>query len=114
VVSDEPDVGGRLNDVVTRLAARHDVMWAMVADLPAVGAGEGDQHGYDVGTGRFILNASTLGDRVIAAYRRAEQNRASRLAEFMAARAIPSTTVAGSGEIRRRLVEMTEVFARAG
>jgi uncharacterized protein (DUF58 family) len=114
VVSDEPDVDGRLNDVVTKLAGRHDVMWAMVADLPAVGAGDGDQHGYDVATGRFVLNAATLGGRVIAAYLRAEQNRVTSLAEFMTARAIPTTTIAGSGEIRRRLVEMTEVFARAG
>jgi uncharacterized protein (DUF58 family) len=113
VVSDEPNVNGPLNDVVTRLAGRHDVMWAMVSDLPAVGAG-GDRHGYDVASGRFVLNAATLGDRIIAAYRRAEHSRARRLSEFMTSHAIPYTMIAGSGEIRPRLVEMAEVFARAG
>jgi uncharacterized protein (DUF58 family) len=114
VVSDEPEVDGRLNDVVARLAARHEVMWAMVSDLPAIGEGDGDRHGYDVATGRFVLNAATLGARVIAAYRRAEQGRARRLSEFMTAHAIPYTTIASSGEIRSRLVEMAEAFARAG
>jgi uncharacterized protein (DUF58 family) len=110
VVSDEPDVDGRLNDAVTRLAGRHDVMWAMVSDLPAVG----DQAGYDVATGRFVLDAATLGRRVVAAYRRAEQNRARHLAEFMTSHAISFSVIAGSGEIRQRIVGMAEVFARAG
>jgi len=114
VVSDQPEVDGRLNDAVTRLAGRHDVMWAMVSDLPAVGARDVDQPGYDVATGRFVLNAATLGHRVVAAYRRAEQNRARRLAEFMTSHAIPFTVITGSGEIRPRVVEMAEVFARAG
>jgi len=113
-VSDEPEIDGRLDDVVTRLAGRHDVMWAMVSDLPAVGAGEGNRSGYDVATGRFVLNAATLGQRVVAAYRRSEQHRARRLAEFMTSHAIPFTVIAGSGEIRPRVVEMAEVFARAG
>jgi uncharacterized protein (DUF58 family) len=114
VVSDEPEIDGRLDDVVTRLAGRHDVMWAMVSDLPAVGAGDGNRSGYDVTTGRFVLNAATLGQRVVAAYRRSEQHRARRLAEFMTSHAIPFTVIAGSGEIRPRVVEMAEVFARAG
>jgi uncharacterized protein (DUF58 family) len=114
VVSDQPDVDGHLNDIVTRLSARHDLMWAMVTDMPAVGAADGDQDGYDVATGSFVLNGASLGPRVVAAYRRAEQNRTRRLAEFMTAHAVPHTTIGGSGEIRPRLVELTEVFARAG
>jgi uncharacterized protein (DUF58 family) len=110
VVSDEPDVDARLGDVVTRLAARHDVMWAMVSDMPALGAAEG----YDVGTGTFVLGTAVLGPRVLAAYRRAEQARVRELADFMTARAIPHTVIHGSGDIRARLVELTGVFARAG
>jgi uncharacterized protein (DUF58 family) len=113
VVSDEPDIDEHLDEIVTRLAARHDVMWAMVSDMPAVSA-DGDQDGYDVATGNFVLNAASLGPRVIAAYRRAEQARSRRLAEFMTAHAIPHTTIGGSTQIRPRLVELTEVFARAG
>ena len=114
VVSDEPDADGRLDDVVARLRARHDVLWAMVSDMPALGGAGSDQDGYDVSTGAFVLNGNTLGPRVAAAYRRAEQVRLGRLAEFMTAHAIPHTTLGGSAQIRRRLVEMTEVFARAG
>jgi uncharacterized protein (DUF58 family) len=112
VVSDEPDVDARLDDILTRLAARHDVMWAMVPDMPAVT--EGDRDGYDVSSGRLVLNGAALGPRVIAAYRRAEQARRHRLAEFMTAHAIPYTTIARSDEIRPRLVALTEVLARAG
>jgi uncharacterized protein (DUF58 family) len=110
VVSDEPDVDERLDDVLTPLAARHDVMWVMVSDMPALGA----IAGYDVASGAFVLNSATLGPRVVAAYRRAEQARAHQLAEFMTSHAIPHTTISGSADIRARLVEVTQVFARAG
>ncbi|MFY9919905.1 MAG: DUF58 domain-containing protein, partial [Mycobacterium sp.] len=70
--------------------------------------------GYDVATGRFVIGGASLGPRVVAAYRRAEQNRRRALEEFMTARAIPHATIGGSGQIRSRLVAMTEVFARAG
>ncbi|MCT7658499.1 DUF58 domain-containing protein [Mycobacterium deserti] len=110
VVSDEPEVDARLDDVVTRLAARHDVMWVMVADMPALG----HANGYDVASGRFVLNSAVLGPRVVAAYRRAEQARVRDLREFMTTRAVPYAVVRGSSEIRARLVELTEVFARAG
>jgi uncharacterized protein (DUF58 family) len=111
VVSDEPDIDARLDDIVTSMRARHDVLWAMVSDMPAVG---GDQDGYDVGSGTFVMNGGALGPRIVAAYRRAEHARLSGLSEFMTAKAIPYTTISGSAYIRRRLVEMTEVFARAG
>lgn len=110
VVSDEPDVDARLDDAVTRLAARHDVMWTMVSDMPALGPVEG----YDVATGRFVLDSAVAGPRVAAAYRRAEQARARALTEFMTGKAIPHTTIGASADIRARLVELTEVFARAG
>jgi uncharacterized protein (DUF58 family) len=114
VVSDEPEIDDHLDDIVTRLAARHNLLWAMVSDMPAVGTADSDQDGYDVATGRFVLNAASVGPRVVAAYRRAEQARTRRLAEFMTAHAIPHTTIGGSGEIRAQLVQLTEVFARAG
>ncbi|HEX2214016.1 MAG TPA: DUF58 domain-containing protein, partial [Mycobacterium sp.] len=114
VVSDEPEVTERLDDVVTRLAARHDVMWTMVTDMPAVGANGDDHDGFDVSTGRFVLGSATLGERVVAAYRRAEQVRARRLDELMTACAVPYTTIGASKDIRSRLVDLTGVFARAG
>ena len=64
--------------------------------------------------GRFVIGGANLGPRVVAAYRRAEQRRRGELEEFMTAHSIPHTTVGGSGQIRSRLVGMTEVFARAG
>jgi uncharacterized protein (DUF58 family) len=114
VVSDEPEVTERLDDVVSRLTARHNVIWAMVSDMPAVGAAGDERDGVDVSSGRFVLNSAVLGTRVVAAYRRAEQARADRLDEFLTTRAIPHTTVGASRDIRANLVELTEVFARAG
>jgi uncharacterized protein (DUF58 family) len=114
VVSDEPDVDGRLEEVAGRLAGRHDVMWAMVSDVPALGTPEANTDGYDVATGRFVIGGANLGPRVVAAYRRAEQNRRRALEEFMTARAIPHAAIGASGQIRSRLLAMTEVFARAG
>lgn len=114
VVSDEPEVDARLDDVITRLAGRHEIMWAMVSDLPAVGTAHDGQDGYDVATGRFVFGGAALSQRVVATYRHAEQNRTRELAEFMTARAIPYTTIGGSSQIRTRLIKMTEVFTRAG
>jgi DNA-binding LacI/PurR family transcriptional regulator len=112
VVSDEPDVDDRLGEVLTRLTGRHDIMWAMVSDMPAVGPDNTD--GYDVATGHFVLNGTDLGHRVVTAYRRAEQKRRDRLDAFLTAHAIAHATIAGSKDIRRELVRLTEVTARVG
>jgi uncharacterized protein (DUF58 family) len=114
VVSDEPEPTSRLEDAVSRLSGRHDVMWAMVSDVPAIGTPDADGDGYDVASGRFVIGGTNLGPRVVSAYRRAEQKRRSELEEFMTSYSIPHTTVGGSTQIRTRLVGMTEVFARAG
>ena len=114
VVSDEPEVTERLDDVVSRLVARHDVIWTMVSDMPAVGAAGDERDGFDVSSGRFVLNGAALGNRVVAAYRRAEQARVHRLDEFLTTRAVAHTTIGASRDIRSRLVALTEVFARAG
>ncbi len=111
VVSDEPDVTDALDEVTGRLAARHDMLWVMVSDMPAV---SGDSDGYDVATGAVVPNRTRLGRRVEVAYRRAEQRRRARLEAFLTAHAIPFTTIGRSDEIRRRLTAMAEVFARAG
>ncbi|MBO0679913.1 DUF58 domain-containing protein [Mycolicibacterium sp. S2-37] len=114
VVSDEPDPGPRLDDALRRLTARHDIMWAMVPDMSPVGGGPEDGDGYDVATGRVVLNAATLGRRVVTAYRRAEQTRVRRLAAALAARSVPYTLIPASSEIRGKLIALTEVLARAG
>jgi uncharacterized protein (DUF58 family) len=114
VVSDEPDPGPRLDDVLRRLTARHDIMWAMVPDMSPVGAGPEDGDAYDVATGRVVLNGATLGRRVATAYRRAEQARVRRLEAALTARGVPYSFIAGSSEIRTKLIALTEVLARAG
>ncbi len=114
VVSDEPDVDGRLDAAVTRLRGRHDVLWATVSDMPAVSGADDTRDGYDVATGQFVMNGAALSRRIVAAYRRAEHERRGRLSQFMTAHAIPRAGIAGSNEIRHKIVEMTEVFARAG
>jgi hypothetical protein len=114
VVSDQPDIDAQLDGTLARLQARHDVLWAMVSDMPAVGGIDDARDGYDVGTGQFVVNGAALGARIVAAYRRAEQNRMRRLSECMTRHAIPYATIERSADIRRGLFAMTEVFARAG
>lgn len=113
VVSDEPDIDDRLRDVLRPLTARHDLLWAMVADMPAVSA-EDNGRGYDVADGRPILAADLLGERVITAYRAAEQRRRERLSELMTAQRIPHSYIASSRGIMPALVAMTGVYTRAG
>jgi uncharacterized protein (DUF58 family) len=114
VVSDEPDVDTRLDGVLSRLAGRHDVMWAMVSDMPAVGSAEDERHGYDVGDGGFVLSGATIGTRVVDAYRRAEAQRRERLSEFMTTHGVPHGFIRGSADLRSQLIAMTGVYARAG
>ncbi len=117
VVSDEPDLDNHLEEVARRLAGRHDVMWAMVSDTPAIGTPDANRDGYDVATGNFVIGEGDLGPGVVAAYRRAEQTRRRELEEFMTARAIPHAIIGGSRQIRIRLIEMTQAFSsssRAG
>ncbi|UXA18688.1 DUF58 domain-containing protein [Mycobacterium sp. SMC-4] len=112
VVSDEPEPDPALDELLTRLSARHDMMWAMVADLAAVAVGA--DGGFDVSTGRPVLGPAATDPRVVAAYRRAEQQRAARVTEMMTRHAIPHTTIGSGGDIRSRLAEMTRVYSRAG
>ncbi len=111
VVSDEPEADARLDDALARLTARHDVMWAMVPDMPAAGVEDG---GYDVATGRPVLGAAASDPRVMAAYRRAEERRTQRLAEMLTANGVPHATVTSSGQIRSGITDMTRVWSRAG
>jgi uncharacterized protein (DUF58 family) len=114
VVSDEPDIDDRLIDVLQQLTGRHDLMWAMVSDMAAVGSAEGERDGYDVASGGYVLNGATLGPRIIETYRRREAARAAALDEFLTTRGISHTRIAGSGEIRDKIVAMTETFEHAG
>ncbi len=113
VVSDEPDTTGRLDEILSRLSARHDIMWLMTSDMSPLGGSE-DADGFDVSTGKVVLNGATLGRRVVAAYRRAEKARLRRLDALLTRHAIPYTTLSGSADIRRELVALNEVLARAG
>ena len=113
VVSDEPDIDDRLGEVLQQLTGRHEVMWAMVADMPAVGRGDGID-GYDVSGGEVVLGAAATDRRVVAAYRRAEYERAVELDELLTSHAVPYTKIGGSDQIRPRIVEMTQVASRAG
>lgn len=112
VVSDEPEIDDELSEVLTRLTARHDVAWAMVSDMPAVGSGDDEDDGYDVVGGRVVLNGRTLGRRVVEAYRRAESERRERLSEFLTIHGVPHARIPGSRRIRAGLTEMTGVLAR--
>lgn len=114
VVSDEPDPDARLDDALRRLTARHDVMWVMVTDMSPIGSGPEDGDGYDVASGRVVLNGATLSRKVAAAYRRAEATRARRLEAAMADRNVAYTLIAASSQIRTKLIALTEVSARAG
>jgi hypothetical protein len=86
----------------------------MISDMPAVGSAEEERDGYDVATGGYVLNGATLGPAVIDAYRRREAGRVAQLDQFLTTRGIPHTRIGGSGEIRAKIVAMTEAFEHAG
>src|SRR3546814_7432892 len=98
IVSDEPELDERLREVLLPLTGRHDVLWAMVTDMPAIGAGESGL-GYDVADGRTLLGADIVGERVITAYRQAEERRRRELSEFLTAQRIPHARIASSSGI---------------
>lgn len=110
VVSDEPDVTSRLDEVTKRLTGRHELLWVAVTDMPAIGAGRGSHDAYDVATGRFVPDGATLGTQVLAAYRKAEQRRAAELDEFFLTRAIPFVRIASNDEIRSKITQLTEAY----
>jgi uncharacterized protein (DUF58 family) len=110
VVSDEPDVTSRLDEVIKRLTGRHELLWVAVTDMPAIGAEQGSHDAYDVATGRFVPDGAALGTQVLAAYRKAEQRRAAELDEFFLTRAVPFVRIAGSDEIRRKITQLTEAY----
>lgn len=114
VVSDEPDVDDRLEAALRQLSGRHDIMWVIVCDMPAVGAGEDERDGYDVATGAYVLNGATLGPRVVAAYRRREAARVEELERFFVDRGVGFARIAASSEIRREIVALTQAFQHAG
>ena len=112
VVSDEPELSDGLGEVLTRLTARHDVLWAMVADMAAVGSVDDEDDGYDVAGGRVVMGGAALGAQVVEAYRRAEFERRENLSTFMAMHGVPHARFTGSARIRTGLTAMTGAFAR--
>ncbi|MCF6389897.1 DUF58 domain-containing protein [Mycobacterium sp. MBM] len=113
IVSDEPEINGRLRKVVTPLTARHDVLWAMVTDMPAIGADPAGL-GYDVSDGRILLGPDILGEQVLAAYRRSEEQRRRAMSDYLTAQRIPHARIGASSAIMPALAAMTKVYARAG
>lgn len=114
VISDEPDVTPALDEVVKRLSGRHEIIWLMLTDMAAIGSGEDDQDGFDVATGRFVLGGATLGPRVMAAYRAAEQRRHAQLDSFLSSAGIHYARIPGSADIRSRIAELSEAYRNAG
>ena len=115
VVSDEPDVSPALEQAVKALSGRHEVMWLLIADMPAIGASDDDDaDGFDVTAGRFVLNEAALGPRVLAAYRAAEAKRAANLDKFLYANRVRFTRIAASADIRPKLIELSEAYRHAG
>ncbi|WP_006242787.1 DUF58 domain-containing protein [Mycolicibacterium tusciae] len=112
VVSDEPEISDGLSEVLTQLTARHDVLWAMVADMAAVGSVDDEDDGYDVAVGRVVLGGAALGTQVVEAYRRAEFGRREQLSTFMTTHGVPHARFTGSTRIRAGLTSMTGAFAR--
>jgi uncharacterized protein (DUF58 family) len=112
VVSDEPDVDDRLARVLSRIRARHDVLWAMVADHPA--ATDDAVLGRDVADGATLLSGAELGAPVLAAYAESETQRREELSEFLTAHAVPHALITGSDGIRAGLIWLTGVLERAG
>jgi uncharacterized protein (DUF58 family) len=113
VVADEPGASPALGDVLDRLTSRHDVMWAMITDMPAVSSADDRRAGFDVAGGGFVFGGAELGETVIKAYRAAERQRRQEVSQFLTARGVVHGAFGGSAGIRTALTGMTEVYARA-
>ena len=113
VIADEPETSDELEEAVKRLASRHELLWVAISDMPAVGADQGEMDGYDVGTGRFIPDGTTLGQAVVDAYRRAEQQRVIELEQFFQRMGVPFVRIGGSDQVRNRITHLTEVYSNA-
>lgn len=113
VVSDEPDADQRLSEVLRPLTAGHDVIWTMIADMPAIGSADDDRAGYDVSTGRFVDSGASLGAEVVEAYRAAEAARRRALTEFLTSHGVAHATLTGSRDVRAALTSVTGVLTRA-
>jgi uncharacterized protein (DUF58 family) len=113
VVSDEPDVTPALDAELRRLSGRHEVMWLLVQDMPAIGAGD-DTTGFDVVTGRFVLAPAVLGARVLHAYQAAEERRRADLEAFLAGTGVRYARIGASTEIRPQLTRLSEMYRHAG
>jgi hypothetical protein len=113
VVSDEPDVSPPLEQALRQLSGRHEVLWLLIEDMPAIGASD-DSDGFDVATGRFVLDEAELGPRVLAAYRAAEEKRAANLDKFLYANRVRFARIAASTDIRATLIELSEAYRHAG
>lgn len=114
VISDEPDTDARLQEVLDQLSGRHELLWVMVPDMPAIGSAPEEPDGYDVASGAYVLNAATLGPRIVEAYRRREAARAAALDQYLSTRAIRFTRIGASAQIRANLVALTQDYAHAG
>ncbi|WP_166907271.1 DUF58 domain-containing protein [Mycobacterium sp. DL440] len=112
VVSDEPEVTDRLAEVLRPLTARHDVLWALIGDMPALSGHRDTGRSYEIADGRPIL--ADLDRDVVEAYLRAEARRREQLSEFLTLQRIPHARIPGSLRIRTALTAMTGVYARAG
>lgn len=111
VVSDEPDISDALRDVLRSLTARHDVLWALVTDMPPVGRESG--RSYDAADGQLLLPPAALDRTVAEAYRRSEDERRQNLSEFLTVSGVPHARIGGSTGIKPALTAMTGVYARA-
>ena len=114
MVSDEPDIDAPLTRVLEQLGERHELLWVLITDMPAVGSAAGEPDGYDVVTGAHVLNGATLGPRIVEAYRRREAQRSAALTDLLTARRISFTRIAASGDIHARLRALTADYAHAG
>ena len=112
VVSDEPEVSDALGETLTQLTSRHDVLWAMVADMAAIGSVDDEDDGYDIADGRVVTSGAELGPHVVDAYRRAEFERREGLSEFLTRHGVAHARFTGSTRIRAGLTAMTGAFAR--
>ena len=110
-MSDEPDISDALRDVLRSLTARHDVLWALVTDMPPVGPESG--RSYDAADGQFLLPPAALDRAVSEAYQRSEDARRQHLSEFLTVSGVPHARIGGSAGIKPALTAMTGVYARA-
>lgn len=113
VVCDQPEVTRELIDAVTEVRQRNTLHWLILEDIDLLGRNVDIDEVIDTATGRTLLTPAALGPSVLAAYRRAEDERRAGWQSFTTQMGTPWARIASRADIAPALAMFTGSARRA-